>query len=303
MPRFPSPPPGLYEKFRLPSPVKTPWPENNVVPFLYFPPDPRVAPAPAAVVLHGYRLSKDLFAPIGPHLRRAGWAGLILDLPFHGERATPTASGEIFPFGGHLDHYVTTARQMVADVVRCLGWLKQRREVDPHRSVVLGFSLGGIVASLLMGLGVGLSAGVSLMAAGDWADLIFTAPLASESRAALERAGVSLGEAREAFREVSASSYASAVRHLLVVGGRRDELVPRVVIEAFWQRIDHNTNRMVWKDSGHIPPLRSTAREVLSFLREKLRPSTPGKEVLVPRDDRRPNLTRAGCPRFPLSPL
>jgi len=284
----------------LPSGLSTPWPEDNVVPFLYFPP-PGPRPAPAVVILHGYGLGKELFAPIGPHLRRAGYAGLIPDLPFHGERAV-RGSARILPFGGDLGLYVACVRQMIADCALCLSWLRRRREVDSGRLGVIGFSLGGVLVSVLMGLDLGLGAGVSLMAAGDWADLLFLTTLAADARAELERAGITVGEARLAFRDVTASTHADAVRGLLIVGGRRDDHVPSRVIETFWDKIDHASNRLTWKDSGHIPPIRTTAREVLTFLREKLGPATLVKEASPRRDERLPGYHGGGA-GFPLPPL
>lgn len=177
MPRPRPPKPATYLKLGLPSPVGTPWPACSRVPFLYFPPACPSPPKPAVVVLHSYGSSKEEYAPIGPHLRRLGYAGLLPDLPFHGERAVAGPSGpggraRLFPFQGDLSLYVLAAKQMIADAVACLGWLARRAEIDPSRLVAIGFSLGGIVTSVLAGLGLGLRAVVAVSAAGDWGDVI-----------------------------------------------------------------------------------------------------------------------------------
>lgn len=248
------------------------------------------------VVIHGYGHSKDLYTPVVPLLRRAGWAGLLPDLPFHGDRRSPEqrkvpfapwqpGTPSLFPFGGRLDYYVMGVQQIISDIGQCLAWLAGRREIDRDRLAVVGFSFGGVVVAVLMGLGLGLAAGVSLMAAGDWADLLFKSSLGGDSRGALEQAGVSLADADLALRDLSASSRAGDVKSLLIVGGRRDPLVPSEVIESFWSKLDQKVNRLVWKDSGHVPPVRSTAREVLGFLREKLRPNGSSRPSGTPRQN------------------
>lgn len=260
-------------RFRLPSRVTTAFPANDMVPFFYYSPEPARCPAPAIVVLHGLGLSKDVFTPVGPPLQRQGFAVLLPDLPFHGERSIPTTD-RLFPFSGDLDQYVLGIRQMVADVRTCLTWLGHRREIDGDRLGVVGFSFGGILCSLLMGLGLGLGAGVALMAAGDWSDLIFHSPLAADIRTDLERVGVTRDRVAEALGGLSASAYAAEVSNLFIVAGRRDQHVPPRLVDAFWRRLDPSGNRILWMNSGHIPPVRTTAREVLRFLREKLRPTT-----------------------------
>jgi len=274
--------------------VTTPWPANDVVPFTYFSPDRAHVPAPAVVVLHGLGLTKDTFAPAGPHLRRQGYAALLLDLPFHGDRAV-TDGDRLFPFRGDLSLYVTGIRQALSDVVLCLTWLRRRREIDPRRIAVVGFSFGGVLCSLLMGLGLDLAAGVSLMAAGDWADLIFQSSLAADVRTDLERSGVTPEAAVEAFRGITASAYASFVRDLLIIGGRRDQTVPPRILESFWRKLDPGANRLLWADCGHVPPIRSTAREVFRFLREKLRPTAANGKDLIPHDARLESIHFAGA--------
>lgn len=272
MPRSAFATPSAPHRFRIPSRVATSFPDNDVIPFIYYSPEPTRSPAPAIVVLHGLGLSKDVFTPVGPPLQRQGFAALLLDLPFHGDRVV-TETERLFPFRGDIDQYVLGVRQMVADVRTCLHWLRHRREIDGSRLAVVGFSFGGILCSLLMGLGLDLAAGVALMAAGDWSDLIFHSPLTADIRTDLERRGVSHAQAAQAFDGLSASTHAAGVRDLLIVAGRRDQNVPPRLVDSFWRRLDPSANRIVWMNSGHVPPVRTTAREVLRFLREKLRPT------------------------------
>jgi dienelactone hydrolase len=289
-----------YARFRLPSGFPTGRSGGDVVPFLYFPPPRRPRPAGAVLILHGYGARKELLAPAGDHLQRAGWAGLIPDLPFHGERAL-AAPPVVFPFGSDLGRYVACAGQMLSDTIACLAWLGRRPEVDARRLGLVGFSLGGVLVSSLMGLDLGLAAGVSLMAAGDWADVLFGTTLAAGLRLDLERGGITREQAVVAFRDFSASTYASSIRNLLIVGGRRDELVPARVIEALWVRLDQTRNRLIWTNSGHIPPIRVTTRKVLAFLREKLGEGTQAREVLARRDERLQGY-HGGGPGLPLPP-
>ncbi len=78
----------------FPSPVRTRWAANDTVHAWYLPPPEAAAPAPALVLLHGYRMAKDHLLPVAQYLRRMGYGVWVPDLPYHGQR---TLSGNGAP--------------------------------------------------------------------------------------------------------------------------------------------------------------------------------------------------------------
>jgi len=96
-------------------------------------------PAPAALLLHMYRSNRSSWDPLIPHLQRAGFAVLAIDLRGHG--ASGGAEAETFsrraaqrdPAVFHDMHY---------DVEAARRWLATRKEVDQARVALIAASVG-----------------------------------------------------------------------------------------------------------------------------------------------------------------
>ncbi len=272
------------ERHELPSPVKTAWAANNRVPFLYLAAAVRGGRAPGLLVCHGYGMSKDVILVAGRILRRHGYAVLLPDLPFHGERAWEgfrsaplripgIGPGRVFPFGPDLEGYVTTMEQVVADIRLCLGWLADRPGVDPDRLGVGGFSLGGVVTCLVAGLEPRLRASVSLMGGGDFGAIIFESEMTADIREDLSAAGWTKEDVRRAFREVDPMTHAHRASNLLMLNGLKDQVIPPSVARAVADRLPAGRgNRVVWGPWSHLPPVVPTRHHVLEHLRRTMGP-------------------------------
>jgi dipeptidyl aminopeptidase/acylaminoacyl peptidase len=96
------------------------------------PPRPQ-PPSPAVIICHGVGANKSDFTEFAVALSRRGYAVLLFDFRAHGE-----SGGSRTSLGYHEQK----------DVLAALGYLKTRREIDPHRIGIYGFSLGGTTAIL-----------------------------------------------------------------------------------------------------------------------------------------------------------
>lgn len=85
----------------------------------------------AVILLHGYGASRQETLPRAEVLARHGYGVLLYD-----ERASGQSEGEYRSFGW----------ADVADVPLALAFLQGRAEVDPDRTGILGFSIGGAIA-------------------------------------------------------------------------------------------------------------------------------------------------------------
>lgn len=269
------------QRFTLPSPAPSRWAQNNRIPFWYLPPPRRAIPAPGVILAHGYGMSKDVSLIVGRMLARYGYATVVPDLPFHGERAVGPlrpvrAPGEaagvrLFPFGGDLGAYVAAAEQAMADLAACREWLARRPEVDAQRIALAGYSLGGILACLVCGAVPGFCSGLAIAGGGDFAHIIFTSRVTAPIRADLLAAGWTPAEVRSAFAPVDPVTHAHKLRNFLMVHGLRDDVLPPEAARAVIQRFDPDANnRVVWGTWGHLPPLLPTRRAVLDHLRATL---------------------------------
>ena len=112
--------------------------------WLIKPPGPS-GPGPAIIICHGLGANKSDFTDLAVSLMRRGYLVLTFDFRAHGE------SG-----GGRSSLGLLEQK----DIAAALGYLHARKEADPKRIGVFGFSLGG-AAAILAAAGTGKFAAVA----------------------------------------------------------------------------------------------------------------------------------------------
>jgi len=112
--------------------------------WLIKPPDSS-GPVPAIIICHGLGANKSDFTDLAVSLMRRGYLVLTFDFRAHGE------SG-----GGRSSLGLLEQK----DIAAALGYLHARKEADPKRIGVFGFSLGG-AAAILAAAGTGKFAAVA----------------------------------------------------------------------------------------------------------------------------------------------
>jgi uncharacterized protein len=204
----------------------------NEVPAVLLLPTPGVAPATAALLLHGYSSRKeDMADTIGRALLTHGVASLALDLPLHGERSEwPTAMSP-----REAVDVVRQWRAAVDEATQGLRYLAARPEVDESRVALVGYSLGS-----LLGLAVAAAdpsvAAVVLAASGDL-------PTGTPFEAVVRR----LVDPHAAIQRL-------AGRPLLMINGRRDRTVRADQAEGLYAAAGE-PKEIRWYDGGHwLPP-------------------------------------------------
>lgn len=122
------------------------------------------SPYPCVLQIHGMTLSKEDFWGsdsyhkghlLTPALLDAGFAVLALDAQYHGERIIfndfQTTSIMLF-----RKHWINRLREMVVQTIvdyrRAIDYLETRKEIDPNRIGVIGYSLGGSMSFVLAGV-------------------------------------------------------------------------------------------------------------------------------------------------------
>lgn len=199
------------------------------VPAVWLVPD-TAAPAPAALLLHGFSSRKERMAQaVGRALLVRGVGSLALDLPYHGER-----EGEPGAIPRNPLALVGAWKTAVAEARAALSWLARQRETAVDRIGVVGYSLGGFLALMTAADDERLRV-VALAAAGDLPDrtpyAALVRGLVDPPRAARRLAG----------------------RPLLLVNGRRDTTTrPAQAERLFAAAAEPKTLR--WYDGGHWPP-------------------------------------------------
>jgi uncharacterized protein len=204
--------------------------EGHAVPAILLLPDVS-APAPAAMLVHGYSSRKeDVSGPVGRALLARGMASLAIDLPLHGTRSDPVQRQSMRdPLA-----VVRLWRQALTDVRLGLRYLGARREIDAARLALLGYSMGSFLSVVVAADDPQVRA-VVLAAGGDLPE---GTPFGGIARMAADPI--------RAVRKLDG-------RPLLMVHGRRD----RTVTPAQAQRLfdaAQEPKEFLWFDAGHYLP-------------------------------------------------
>lgn len=202
---------------------------GGAVPAVLLVPD-STAPAPAALLLHGYSSTKERLAgTIGRSLAVRGIASLALDLPLHGSRD---------------DAFVTQARsnplalvgqwkRALAEASAAVHWLADRDDIDGGRIAALGYSLGSYIA-LITAANEPLVRAVIAAAGGDLPESPWTVLM------------------RRIADPIAAARRLNG-RPLLMLHGRRDRTITAAQAQRLFDAAAQ-PKELVWYDSGHVLP-------------------------------------------------
>jgi uncharacterized protein len=188
-------------------------------------------PAPAVLLLHGYRSQKEhLAGSLGLVLMKHGIASLAIDLPLHGERRgdmDQQAMGNPLALAGAW-------RQGLSDSQTAFDYLRQRDDVAADACGIVGYSMGSFLGVEIASRHASvkalvLAAGGDLPAQTPFARLVRT--LADPVRAVKRYAG----------------------RPLLMVHGRHDPIVTPAQAQRLFDAAKEPKS-LQWWDAGHYLP-------------------------------------------------
>jgi dienelactone hydrolase len=180
-------------------------------------------------------------------LARHQVASAVLTLPFHWSRSVPGApSGAYFLSADPL--WTSAAfRQAVIDARGLLGLLRGRGVPVG----VMGFSLGGIIAHMLMAIEP-VDLGVSAFAGGDTAGIVWEGILTQSYRRAMEARGITFQRLANLWATGDPVRYARCRRpsRMLMLNARYDLCVPLRFTRALWEALGEPP--ICWLPAGHI---------------------------------------------------
>jgi dienelactone hydrolase len=274
------------ERFRLyrlvfPSPLNTPWPENNRVPAEFYVPRDAGASAkvPAAVILDIMDGSAILPRMMARAAAQQGVAALYLPMPCYNDRKPPNDEHKRV-LREDPRRAADGFRQTVMDVRRAKAILASRPEVDANQVGITGISLGGIMTALAAGVDGEFARVVPILAGGDVAAITFHAHESRKLRAAMVEKGMDQAAAAEAFLAVEPLNFASRVAadRCLMINAADDEVIPKATTQALNDALGRP--QLVWLPAGHYTALTYfplMQKTVIDFLRDGTRPPSGEK--------------------------
>ena len=127
---------------------------------------------PLLIFIHGWGNSVMPFKWMLPGLMRRGFACFILFLPFHPSRLPAEMKSRLSNLTP--DEWFTGYQMAVTDVRRIIDWATQNGLDEKRQITIIGLSLGGVVASIAMGIDPRIEAGVFLVHGGNTGKMMQT---------------------------------------------------------------------------------------------------------------------------------
>jgi dienelactone hydrolase len=235
-------------RVRFPSPVKTATPENNTVHAEYYLPTGN-GPFPGVIVLDITAGNQSLSRHLSIFLAQKKIAALFVQMAYYGPRRPPGSKLRLLM--PNIDHSLSAIRQTVLDLRVAAAWLESRAEIDGKRLGIMGTSLGSFMAALTAEMEPRLERVAVLLGGGGVIDAYYDHPKAAPYRRVYE----ALGGTKEKLVQVIAPAdpltcAANLKQHkLLILAGKRDDIVPPKMAEALWKA--SGQQQIVWYDCTH----------------------------------------------------
>lgn len=232
----------------FPSPVTTRHVENNTVHAEYYRPR-REGKIPCVIVLDITGGDQTLSRVISRHLAQNGIGGLFVQMAYYGPRRPKNSSLRLMSVD--IDHTVEAVRQTVLDLRRATAWMEAQPEIDPERLGIMGTSLGSFVAALSAEMEPKLGRVCVMLGGGGFVDAYWDHPLVVPARNVYATLGGSKEKIKKWIAPIDPITCADRLcdRKVLIVGAKKDEIVPPRMAEALWEAT--GKQRIIWLDSGH----------------------------------------------------
>src|SRR6516162_6437434 len=132
------------------------------------------------------------------------------------------------------------------------AWLESRRELDARRLGIMGTSLGSFVAALTVEMEPKLGRVAVLLGGGGVVDAYYDHPKAAPYRKIYEALGGSKEKLAKLIAPADPLTCAANLKQhkLLILAGKRDEIVPPRMAEALWKA--SGQQKIVWYDCTHF---------------------------------------------------
>ena len=241
---------GTFAEFlRFTAPVKTPYPENNLVNARWFPARGRRA----IVLLPHWNADAIAYVSLCRVLNMLGIAVLRLSMPYHDIRMPAEISRADYAVSANIGRTLDAVRQGVVDVRCCLDWLEQQ---GYSKLGIMGTSLGSCYAFIAAAHDPRLRVAAFNHASTYVADVVWHGQSTRHIRQGLE-SQITLETLRKSWLAVSPMAYfnqfARWPRKSLIIYAKYDltflpELSRDVVVEFERYGLDH---KVVVLPCGH----------------------------------------------------
>jgi hypothetical protein len=195
------------EFLRFTSPVKTRYPENDVVNARWYPAqaheDPK-RPKQAMIVMPQWNADAFSHNALCTLFNRFGISCLRLSKPYHDIRRPAELERSDYAVSANVGRTIAACRQAVVDVRSCVDWLVSQ---GYEQIGVLGTSLGSAYAFIAAAMDERIRVCAFNHVSTQFGDVVWTGQSTRHVKAAFERAGLTQDQVRAMFAGVSPMSF------------------------------------------------------------------------------------------------
>lgn len=219
------------EFLRFTSPVRTRYPENDIVNARWYPaPEPSQKrakqggkPKQAMIVMPQWNADAFSHNALCTLFNRFGISALRLSKPYHDIRRPSELERSDYAVSSNIGRTIEACRQAVVDIRSCIDWLEQQ---GYEQIGVLGTSLGSCYAFIAAAFDPRLRVCAFNHASTWFGDVVWTGQSTRHIRASFEQQGLTQDDVRRVFTSISPMSYmnrfAANSKRVLVVHATYD---------------------------------------------------------------------------------
>lgn len=211
---------------RFTSPVKTPYPENDLVNARWYPAaEEKQAGKPKQAMIVMPQWNADAFShnALCSLFNRFGISALRLSKPYHDVRRPVELERSDYAVSSNIGRTIAACRQAVVDIRCCLDWLEAQ---GYEQFGILGTSLGSCYAFIASAHDARLRVNAFNHASTSFGDVVWTGQSTRHIRKAFEDAGMTQQRLQQLWASISPVSYmerfASTPKKVLVVHATYD---------------------------------------------------------------------------------
>jgi hypothetical protein len=211
---------------RFTSPVRTPYPENDLVNARWYPaPEEKMAGKPKRAMIVMPQWNADAFShnALCSLFNRFGISALRLSKPYHDIRRPAELERSDYAVSSNIGRTISACRQAVIDIRCCLDWLEEQ---GYEQLGILGTSLGSCYAFIASAHDPRIRVNAFNHASTAFGDVVWTGQSTRHIRQAFEEAGLTQLLLRELFGATSPVNYmrrfAAHAKKVLVVHAKYD---------------------------------------------------------------------------------
>jgi len=193
---------------RFTSPVRTPYPENDLVNARWYPaPAEKMHGKPKQAIIVMPQWNADAFShnALCSLFNRFGISALRLSKPYHDIRRPAELERSDYAVSSNIGRTIAACRQAVIDIRCCIDWLEEQ---GYEQFGILGTSLGSCYAFIASAHDERLRVNAFNHASKDYGDVVWTGQSTRHIRQAFEDAGMTQNRLRDLWSSISPVSYA-----------------------------------------------------------------------------------------------